>query len=175
MRPLALSLTIFGVLLRLLPHPPNFAPVGGTSLYAGARLRGWQAYLIPLAIMLITDPLLGAIHGFSPFSWMTPVIYGCFLISVWLGRYLRATESVGRIAATTFLGSLQFFAITNFVVWLRGSMYSHDLAGLATCFTAALPFFGRTVAADLFFAGLLFTLHAWLSRRAFPAEVAVAV
>ena len=42
-RPLALGLTLTGALLRLLPHLPNFAPVGGLSLFAGARLRSWQA------------------------------------------------------------------------------------------------------------------------------------
>src|SRR4051794_28771282 len=113
MRPLALTLTIFGALLRVIPHPPNFAPVGGTSLYAGARLRSWQAYLIPLAIMLVTDPLLGAIYGFKAFSWGTPVIYACLMINVWLGQKLRASESASRIAATVFLGSFQFFVFTN--------------------------------------------------------------
>ena len=48
-RPLAISLTVLGAILRLIPHPPNFAPVGGMSLYAGARLRGWQAFALPLA------------------------------------------------------------------------------------------------------------------------------
>lgn len=172
MRPLALTLTVFGALLRVLPHPPNFAPVGGTSLYAGARLRGWQAYLIPLAIMLVTDPLLAAIYGFKAFSWMTPVIYACLMVNVWLGRTLRASESGTRIAATAFLGSLQFFVVTNLVMWMRGTMYTHDAVGLMTCYAAALPFFGRTLISDVLYSGFLFTAHAYLSRKAFPAEVA---
>ena len=172
MRPLALTLTVFGALLRVLPHPPNFAPVGGTSLYSGARLRGWQAYLIPLAIMLATDPLLAAIYGFQAFSWTTPVIYACLMVNVWLGRTLRASESAPRIATVAFLGSLQFFLATNFMMWLRGTMYAHDLAGLVTCYVAALPFFGRTLLSDVLYCGFLFTAHAYLSRKAFPAEVA---
>jgi hypothetical protein len=35
---------------------------------------------------------------------------------------------------------------------------------LATCYSAAIPFFGRTLASDLIFTGVLFGLHAWLSR-----------
>jgi len=54
-RPLAMGLTVLGALARLLPHPPNFAPVGSLSLYAGGRLRGWQAYLLPLVLMAATD------------------------------------------------------------------------------------------------------------------------
>ena len=41
----ALSLIAIGGLLRVLPHPPNLAPVGAMSLFAGANLNGWQAYL----------------------------------------------------------------------------------------------------------------------------------
>ena len=58
-RPLALGLTILAALVRVAPHPPNFAPVGGMSLFAGARLRGWMAYLLPLALMAVTDPIVG--------------------------------------------------------------------------------------------------------------------
>ena len=38
-RPLALGLTLSGILLRLIPHLPNFAPVGGVSLFAGPVYR----------------------------------------------------------------------------------------------------------------------------------------
>ena len=81
-RPLALSLTVLGAVARLLPHPPNFAPVGATSLFAGARLPGWQAYLVPLALMAITDPIKAAFYGVTPFTRYSLFIYGSFLISV---------------------------------------------------------------------------------------------
>src|ERR1039458_4039598 len=93
-RPLALSLTVLGAVARLLPHPPNFAPVGGMSLYAGARLRGWQAFAVPLLLMAVTDPLRGG------YSIATPFIYLSFMISVWIGRRLQATESPLRIGAS---------------------------------------------------------------------------
>ena len=99
----ALSLTAIGGLLRVLPHPPNLAPVGAMSLFAGANLNGWQAYLVPLLIMALTDPILGMTHGFAPFSKSTVFIYGSFLISVRIGRQLGAKQSVSRIGAAAFL------------------------------------------------------------------------
>ncbi len=162
-RPLALSLTVLGAVLRLAPHPPNFAPVGGMSLYAGARLRGWQAFALPLLLMAVTDPLLGG------YSIATPFIYLSFLINVWIGRRLQASESPWRIAAACLLCSLQFFLISNFGTWL-GNYYPHTLAGLTLCFTEAIPYFGRTLAGDLVYSGALFGLHAWLSRVVRPAE-----
>src|SRR5260370_36117255 len=90
-RPLALALTIAGALARLAPHPWNFAPVGGLSLFAGARLRGWQAYLMPIVLMAITAPLVVG-H-----SWATPFISLRFLINVWNGRQLRKWRTPLRV------------------------------------------------------------------------------
>jgi hypothetical protein len=44
----------------------HFAPVGALNLFAGARLRGWQAYPLPIASMAVTDPLRGGYSFFAP-------------------------------------------------------------------------------------------------------------
>ncbi len=166
-QPVAALLIAAAALLRLVPHPPNFAPVGGLALFGGARLKGWQAYLVPLLAMLITDPILSHLQGYSAYSRATPVIYGCFLLYVALGRILIGSSTNGlRIASVAALGSLQFFLFTNlFEWWAGGSMYPHNAAGLALCYTAALPFFGRTLVADLFYCAVLFSAHMLVSRR----------
>ena len=161
----ALSLTAIGGLLRVLPHPPNLAPVGAMSLFAGATLNGWQAYLVPLLIMAITDPIIARIGGFAPFSRGTVFIYGSFLISVWIGRHLRGSQSALRIGAAAFVCALQFFLITNFQTWLFGTMYPHTFAGLAACYIAALPFFGYTLIGNLFYSAFFFGAYFWLTRR----------
>ena len=167
----ALSLTVIGGLLRLVPHAPNFAPVGAMSLFSGATLSGWQAYLVPLLLMAITDPLVNGTGGcctignFNPFSRGTVFIYGSFLISVWIGRRLRETQSVGKIGAAAFLCALQFFLISNLPVWIFGNLYPHTFAGLAACYIAALPFFGNTLLSNLFYSALFFGAHFWLTRR----------
>ncbi|MDQ2901792.1 MAG: hypothetical protein M3Y07_18645, partial [Acidobacteriota bacterium] len=124
MRPVALGLTILSGAARLLPHPPNFAPVGSMSLFAGARIPGWLAYLLPIVVMAVTDPLVGG------YTKATPLIYLSFLISVWIGRHLRRTESPIRIGGAAFLCSLQFFLITNFAVWFGSSFYPQTFSGL---------------------------------------------
>jgi hypothetical protein len=169
-RPAALSLTVLGAIARLLPHPPNFAPVGATSLFAGARLPSWQAYLVPLALMAITDPILAAFYGVPAFTKYQIFIYASFLISVWLGRRLRNTESISRIAAVTVLNSIQFFLITNFGSWLWFQAYPRTAAGLASCYVASIPFFGWTLASDVLYTAVLFGLYAWLSRTVATSE-----
>ena len=163
-RPMALGLTVLGGLLRIV-QMMNFAPVGAMSLFAGARLRGWRAYAIPLALMAVTDPIVGAIyHRGVGYSFATPFVYVSFLIMVWIGTAAAA-------------GSVQFFLITNFAVWLSSTQtYPHTLAGLVSCYVAGIPFYGRTLASDLLYSAVFFGLHAWLSRTVARQErVALAV
>ncbi len=163
MRPLAMGLLVLGALLRI-TQQLNFAPVGAISLFAGARLRGWKAYALPLALMAITDPLVGG------YSRATPLVYLSFMISVWIGTRLRATESPLAIGAGALAGSIQFFLITNFAWLTGGNLYPHTLSGVIASYTAGVPFYGRTLASDLLFSGVLFGLHAWLSRTVAHGE-----
>ena len=148
---LSSGLTLVAALARLIPHPPNFTPVGSMSLYGGAKLRGWRAFALPLALMVATDILLYyvdgyAAAGFRMFRFNTPFIYAAFLINVLIGRALLKKFSVARLGAATLLCSTQFFLITNFAVWLASDgaaglgNYPHTLAGLIACYVAALPF-----------------------------------
>ncbi len=162
-RPVALALTVLGAAARLVPHPWNFAPVGGMSLFAGARLRGWQAYMLPIVLMAVTDPLLGG------YSRATPFIYLSFLINVWIGRRLRNSENALRIGTAAVISSAQFFVLSNFGVWL-GFGFPRSWAGFVQCYTLALPFYAPTLVSDLLTTGVLFGLHAWLSRTVYIRE-----
>lgn len=136
------------VLARLLPHPPNFAPIGAVALFAGAVFADRRvAFLIPFVSLILSDIFLG-IHE------LLPVVYGCFAINVLLGRFLRGRRTILPTAGMTLLGSIQFFLITNFGCWLLD--YPHTWEGLTSCYLAALPFFRNSVLGDLFYVGLLF-------------------
>ena len=55
-----------------------------------------------------------------------------------------------KINLTSVLSSsVIFFVVTNFGVWLIG--YPNTVEGFITCYVAALPFFGWTIAGDLFY------------------------
>jgi hypothetical protein len=182
-RPLASGLSVLAGVLRLLPLPPNFAPVGALGLFGGARLRSWQAFVVPMAVMLASDVLLAKLRGreylFHP---VTLFVYASFLIYVVIGRALRRTESPWWIAAASFLGSIQFFLVTNFGQWLvmgiapgtksilEPGQYYLTFAGLIECYAQALPFYRTTLLSDLLFTAVFFGLHALLTRTYFVAE-----
>lgn len=172
-RPLAIGLTVLSALGRLVPHAPNVTPLGGSCLFAGSRISGFLAYLLPLVVMVATDPFVGG------YTRISPVIYGCFLINVWLGRQLLKKASPVRVGATAFLCSLQFFLLTNFAIWLSGAasgsgFYEGTIAGLLSCYTAALPFWGRTLAGDLLFSAAIFGMYELLARSTRAARAVTA-
>jgi hypothetical protein len=163
LRPLALGLLAAGVLIRITQHL-NFAPVGALALFAGARLRGWQAYLLPLALMAVTDPLVGG------YSAATPFVYASLMLSVFIGSRIRNTENPLWIGSAAVVGSLQFFLITNFAWAAASTMYPHTWGGVLSCYVAGIPFFWRTLASDVTYSAIFFGMHAVLSRVAVRSE-----
>ena len=148
--------------LRILPHPWNFAPVGAMALFGGALLRNKRAaFLLPLAALFAGDLILG-------FHRLMPVVYASFLLSVAIGFLLRERRTAARVTGAALLGAGQFFVVTNFAVWAAGGFYPRSGAGLAACYVAAVPLFWNTLAGDLLFAALLFGGFA-LAERLLPA------
>lgn len=151
------GLIAVAALFRLAPHPPNFAPVAALALFGGAFISNrLLAFAIPLAAMLVTDVVLG-FHATMPF------VYLAFIATVLIGRMLRTRrQRVLPVAAGALGASMLFFVVTNFGTWLVQDLYPATAAGLAACYTAAIPFFHNTVIANLLFTGMLFGLAALL-------------
>lgn len=145
-------------LSRLLPHPPNFAPIGALALFGGAQFADKRvAFLVPLAAMLLSDLVLGF---YAHMGW----VYGSFALITCLGLWLRSHRRAWPIAGASLLASSLFFLITNFGVWMNGTTAS-GLAGLTACYVAAIPFFGNTLLGDGFYALVLFGGLALLENR----------
>src|SRR5207245_10694679 len=53
------ALIFSGAALRVIPHPPNFAPIGALALFGGAALPGVWAFAVPLAALVLSDAVLG--------------------------------------------------------------------------------------------------------------------
>jgi hypothetical protein len=126
-----LSAILAAAALRLVPHPPNFSPIGAMALFSGAYLgRRGLALVAPLAALFLSDLVLGALA-------------------------LRRA-SAARVGFAALASSVLFFVLTNLGMWLFSGFYPRTLAGLETCYIAAIPFFQNTLAGDLFYAALLF-------------------
>ena len=73
-----------------------------------------------------------------------------------LGAFVIQGWSPLRIGASALVGSVGFFLISNFAVWMTGIMYPLTLGGLATCYVAGLPFFRNALISDMLFTAVFF-------------------
>ncbi len=163
------GMIVAAALSRILPHPPNFAPINAIALFAGAYLadRKLFAFAVPLCAMLLSDTVLEMLTGWGFHSGMW-VVYGTMTLITVLGLRFIQKPSLLTVGATTLAASVLFFVLTNCAVWASSGMYAHTFAGLQTCFVAALPFFQNSLLGDMFYSTVLFGSVA-LAERFIPA------
>ncbi len=150
-----LGLILLAVLSRWLPHPPNFSPILGIALLAGAQFRSRTlALLIPLAALFVSDLILGW-HSTLPF------VYLAMAMIVLLGwKFLKDSTFNFKFAGVTLSSAVIFFVVSNLGVWWTQDLYSGTALGLFQCFVAAIPFFPATLISAVVYTYALFGLQA---------------
>jgi hypothetical protein len=156
---LAYLFVVFAVLSRMpfMAHPWGFTPVAAALLYFGARGSRRQLW-VPFVLLAASDVILTKFVYSYVFSWDHFVTWAWYAAILWLGTSLRGNTNWLRIGAAALASSVSFFVISNFAVWACWDMYPKTMAGLMTCYAAALPFFRRGLAGDLVFTGIMFGL-----------------
>lgn len=174
---LEILIIISGVLFRLIPHMPNFAPLAASGIFAGAFLKKRYALIVPLASVILSDYLLLYFHPFGEklfnFSTIYPVsamfhsttayVWVSLTISGLIGVWLKNRKKTRNIVIASLLASIQFYLITNFGVWASG-MYARGVDGLLTSYIMGIPFFQWTIIGDLFFTAVFFVGHSLAER-----------
>lgn len=146
------SFVLIAALTRLIPHPPNFAPITAMSLFAGAYFtRKHLAYLVPILAMVISDLFLG-------FYTISIFVYLSFALITCLGQQKNKVTP-----KLVLLGSISFFVISNLGVWLL--YYPKTIEGLIACFTLAIPFFVTSLLGDVIYSIVLVYGFSVASKR----------
>jgi hypothetical protein len=156
---LLVSLILGAAALRLVPHPPNFTPIGALALFAGAQFddKRW-AFIVPLAAMLLSDMVIGFHSGM-------PVIYAAFAAIVCVGFLLKEKKTALRVATASLAAATFFFVVSNLAVWAAGRLYPLTFQGLVTCYIAAIPFFQNWLGGTLFYSAVLFGGFAFVEKK----------
>lgn len=159
---------------------PNFEIITVLSLIAGIYLGGLYTIIVPLAIIFLSDLVIGNTYIFV-FTWTAFMFIG---LLGYLSKKLRITNFVisneakrsekstnltksldfspaarndkftKQIIKSVGLGigsSVFFYLYTNFGWWLMSGMYEHTLAGLLRCYYMAIPFFRNNLLGNLVF------------------------
>jgi hypothetical protein len=155
---MAASLVCIGIAGRLafrgfLPHGNElvafdlWVSIGAVSVLAGSLLGRTYGIAVPLLAMGLSDlyintTLIGGgavfVLEIAIFTWTGFAMVG--ILSSYFGKNADfSPRGLTMLTGTGLAGVLVFDVWTNFGVWL-GPFYAHNAAGLALCFTMALPF-----------------------------------
>jgi hypothetical protein len=168
----AIALITLAVVYRLIPHPWNMVPMGAVALYAGAKLPLRWAWLVPIGSLVISDMMIdfglggafmAANRAAEYHAYSRIAVYGAFALATLIGP-LANLPKIGPalLPVLSLSASGLLFLTSNFAVWAEGVMYPMNLTGLWACYVAAVPFFDKTLIADLIGTGVLFSLGALL-------------
>ena len=145
-------------LTRLVPHLPNFTPVLALAIFGGAYLPNRIIALsLPILAMFLSDLIIG-------FHSHIYAVYITIIVLSLLGNMIK-TKNIKNLAIIGFAGSLIFFMITNFSVWLSGGLYPLTIDGLLECYIMAIPFFHNTLISTLLFLGILFFGYTFAEKK----------
>ncbi|HTD94996.1 MAG TPA: DUF6580 family putative transport protein [Chitinophagaceae bacterium] len=158
-------------------RPFGFAPQVAMALFGGAVIKDKRlAILLPLLSLLISDALYQILYvnGMTPISgfyrgqWVNYLLFAVITV---FGMLMKRV-SLKNVLGFTVSGSLIFFLLSNFGVWIGSGGFArpHTFNGLLLCYGDAVAFYrdygmikgfyGNQLLGDLFFSGVLFGAYA---------------
>jgi hypothetical protein len=167
-------------------RPYGFAPQIAMAIFGGSVIKDKRlAFILPLLSMLLSDLLyealyvngLSSIKGFYGGQWINYVLFAGLTI---FGFALRSIK-LAKVLAFGISGSLLFFILSNFTVWLGGGGLRRPktFEGLMMTYNDALAFYreygvipgfaGNFMMGDIFFCLLLFGSY-YLMQRTFLSD-----
>lgn len=153
---LAFILMVVGILSRIIVHTPNFTPVIALALFGGFYLSRRHALIVPVALMVISDLVIG-LHDLFVFTWGSVALIA--VLGIWARRY----KSPGMMLGSSIVSACLFFLVTNFGVWLLH--YPLTLEGFVRCYTLAVPFFRSLFVSTLIYSAVFFGVYEFVAWR----------
>ena len=162
-------------------RPFGFAPQMAMALFAGAVVKDkrWAIFL-PLLSMLLSDLLYQVLYvnGLSPIKGFYGGMFLNYLLiaGVTCFGFLMKRITVLNVLAFSLSGSILYFILSNFVVWIGGGGFGRPRTfdGMIQCYTDALAFYrdyglikgfaGNFFIGDVFFTLVLFGAYFLLKR-----------
>ena len=148
---------------RLMPHADNFVPVFAMILFASVHLKNkLQAILISIGALWLSDLYINNWGKYAEYHnefvlFSSPFNYLSYLLIALIGfKLFQNTISIKKVFGSSLFIGVVFFIVSNFGVWISGSLYPLTFNGLVSCYTAAIPFFRSTLGSNILFSFILF-------------------
>ena len=149
----------------------NFSPIGAMAIFGGACFSNkGKALAWPVLTLWLSDVILNryVFYGhwrlfYEGFYWT----YGAFALIVLTGHYLVKKITFTRVVLASVSAVLIHWIVTDFGVWLDGTMYAKTFNGFIACLVAAIPYERNLLVGNLVYGAILFGSVEWMfgSRR----------
>ena len=104
------------------------------AVMSGFLLKNsYTSIVVVLLSMLISDIIIGFHSGMI-------IIYLSLTLIIFTFNKFSKKLSILNVALLSLSGSLLFFIITNFGVWITSELYDKNISGLLKCYVLAIPF-----------------------------------
>lgn len=159
----------------------GFAPQMAMALFGGAVIQNKKwAFALPLVSLLLSDAIFQVLYiygisdraGFYSGQW---AVYLCFAVLTIFGFLLRKIN-LRNVAIFSISGSVIFFLMSNFFVWIGGGGFGRPATfeGLMLCYGDALAYYrdnglingfvGNPALGDLAWSAILFGGYYLISK-----------
>lgn len=170
---LIIAIILLAAFSRLIPHPPNFSALIALGIFGGAHFsKKIHALIIPIFAIWISDLFINNYiyndifneftffyQGFF-FQYISFLIIPLFSIFIFKNGISLKNTIFGSVSS-----SLIFFFISNFGVWISGTIYSKTIPGLISCYITAIPFLQNSIAGNIFYTSILFGGYYFLQKE----------
>lgn len=154
-----ISLILILVFARVMPHPPNFTPIIAVGIMSGYLFK--NIYL-SLTTVLVSMLLADAFIGFYEHMFF---VYLSLLLIAFVFYKISKKINYKNLFIFSFFGSVFFFIISNFGLWILGNLYEKNMAGLIECYFMAIPFFKNTLISTLIFSYAAFLASYFYNKK----------
>ena len=166
------GLIILAAFSRIIPHMPNFSPLGAIGVFGVAHFsKKWLGVLIPITATWLSDLFINNViyaKYTTSFVWFYDGFYwqyGSYILIAIAAIFIVKKVNVQNVFTGALASSAIFFLISNFGVWISSTSYPHTFSGLMTCYAAGIPFIKGTILGDLFYAAILFGSYAFAQYK----------
>ena len=140
-----ISLILILAFARLIPHPPNFTPIIAVAIMSSYFFRNT---LLSCTVVIISMLLADIFIGFYKNIFF---VYLSLLLITYIFSHINRKIKLKNLFIFGLLGSVIFFILSNFGVWILSEMYEKNLNGLINCYLLAVPFFINTLLSTIIF------------------------
>lgn len=170
----AVVLIAFGAVGRLLLQDlPNIETITVVSLLAGSLLGGVWTFAVGLAVVGLTDMVIGN-TSIALYTWSAWLVMGVFGWIVRRGRG-RVLRHAAVLTGMGLLGNAFFYAWTNFGVWHIGGLYPHTFDGLMLSYAMGLPFLKYQLLSTVMIVPAVSVVALWVWKKIAAREPAVRI